>query len=144
MPAVDFTAWVTPNLDVTLAGHDYSCPPPSVADARLIVALAVISETQLGLVHGPPDPDVLALVKAQTDALEVVTLGRKIVDAMTADGVDADTIARVGFYALHYWARGKAMADWIAALMWDTSAREVAGTVPKGRRSPSKNGPSTA
>ncbi|MGV8972914.1 MAG: DUF7426 family protein [Rhodoglobus sp.] len=143
MPAVDFTAWVTPNLDVTLAGHDYSCPPPSVADARLIVALAVISETQLGLVPSPPDPDVLALAESQTDSLQVVTLGREIVDAMTADGVDGDTIARVGFYALHYWARGKAMADWIAQLMWDTSSREVADTAPKARRR-TKSGPSTA
>jgi len=137
MPSVDFTAWVEPDLAVTLGGEQYLCPPPSVAQAKIIVAIAVLSEHRLGLAKGEPDPALVELANAQTDPLPVLTLGRDVYDRMIADGVTQTTIDRVGYYALHYWARGKAQADFLAAAMWGT-----ADAGPKARR-PSKSGRST-
>jgi len=142
-PSVDFTAWVEPDLDVTLGGVQYSCPPPSVAKAKIIVALAVVSEHRLGLVKDDPDPELVALTEAQDDPLAVITLGRDIYNRMVADGVTQITIDRVGYYALHYWARGKAQADWLAVAMWSPYIGEQAEETPKARRR-SKSGPSTA
>jgi hypothetical protein len=142
MPSVDFAAWVEPNLDVTLGGRDYSIPPPSVDKAKIIVALTVVSEHNLGLVKGDPDPEVVAIVDAQTDPLAVVTLGRDIYDRMVADGVTQITIDRVGYYAMHYFARGKAQADWLAAAMWSPDVKDVTDTAPKAQKR-SKSGPST-
>ena len=142
MPTVDFAEWVEPNLDVALGGGQYSCPPPSVAKANIIVALAVLAEVRLGLVPGPPDADLVALVDAQADSLPVITLSRPVYDRMVADGVTQTTIDRVGYYAMHYWARGKVQADWLAAAMWSPDA-EPGEAAPKTRRR-SRSGPSTA
>jgi len=142
MPSVDFAAWVTPDLDVTLAGHAYSCPPPSVASARVIVALAAISEVRMGLTLTPVDPEIQAIGDAQKIPLSDITLGVDLASAMEADGIDRDTIDRVGFYALHYWSRGKAMADAIATLLWDITKVGVTDTAPKVP-SPTPSGPPT-
>ena len=142
MGSVDFAEWVEPSLDVTIGGGQYSCPPPSVAKARIIVALAVLAEHRLGLAPGDPDPEIVALIDAQTDSLSVVTLGQPVYDRMVADGLTQMTIDRVGYYALHYWARGKAQADWLAAAMWAPDA-EPGEAAPKARRR-SRSGPSTA
>lgn len=143
-PSVDFTAWVEPNLDVTLGGVQYSCPPPSVAAAKIIVAFAVLSEHRLGLVTGDPDPELVELADSRADSrLAVITLGSTIYDRMVADGVTQTTIDRVGYYAMHFWARGKTQADWLAQAMWSPSAGEPVDDVPKARRR-SKSGPSTA
>ena len=142
MPSVDFAAWVEPNLDVTLGGRDYSIPPPNVAKAKIIVALAVVSEHQVGLVKGDPDPEVVAIVEAQTDSLAVITLGQELYDRMGADGVSQVTIDRVGYYALHYWARGKPQADWMATVMWSPEASEPGEPSPKGQKR-SRSGRST-
>jgi len=142
MPSVDFAAWVEPNLDVTLGGRDYSVPPPNVAKAKIIVALTVVSEHNLGLIKGDPDPEVVAIVDAQTDSLSMVTLGRDIYDRMVADGVTQITIDRVGYYALHYFARGKSQADWLAAAMWSPDVKDVTDTAPKAQKR-SRSGRST-
>jgi len=142
-PSVDFAAWVEPNLHVTLNGVDYSIPPPSVAKARIIVALAVVSEHRLGLVKEDPDPEVVAIVEAQTDSLSMITLGQEVYDRMVSDGVSQVTIDRVGYYTLHYAARGKAQADWLAAAMWSPDVKDVTDTAPKAQRR-SKSGRSTA
>jgi len=140
-PSVDFAEWVTPNLDVTLSGVGYSIPPPSVAAAKVIVALAVLSEHRLGLVKGDPDPDIVAIAEAQETPMSVLTLGQPVVDAMETAGVDSATIDRVGYYSLHFWARGKAQADLLATLMWSPDV-EAADAGPKARR-PTRSGRST-
>lgn len=140
-PSVDFAEWVEPNLLVTLGGRDYSIPPPSVADARIIVAFAVLAEHRLGLVKTESDPALLELANAQAEPLPVITLGRAVYDEMIADGVSDTTISRVGYYAMHYWARGKVQADWLAAAMWAPD-KPVTDTAPKAPRR-SKNGRST-
>ena len=146
MPSVDFTAWATPNLEVTLAGHDYSAKPPSVAQAKVILAFAVIAEHGLDLVKGEPDPELVALTKAQKVPLAAVSLGQDVYDQMIADGIDQATTDRVGYYAMHFWARGKAQADWLAQAMWATpDTEEVTAATPKApqdRRS--KSGRNTA
>jgi len=145
MPSVDFTSWATPNLEVTLAGHDYSVKPPSVAQAKIILAFAVIAEHDLGLVKGDLDPDLVALTKAQKVPLAVVSLGQDVYDQMIADGIDQATTNRVGYYAVHFWARGKAQADWLAQAMWTPKNEEATAAAPKApqdRRS--KSGRSTA
>ncbi len=142
MPSVDFAEWVEPNLLVTLGGRDYSVPPPSVADARIIVAFAVLAEHRLGLVRTEPDPALLELANAQTDPLPVITLGRAVYDQMVTDGVSDTTISRVGYYGMHYWARGKVQADYLAAAMWAPD-KDVTDTAPKAPKR-SKNGRSTA
>ena len=143
MPTVDFTAWVTPNLDVTLGGHAYSSPPRSVAEMKVILAFAALSEHALGIAKGEPDRELVELVESQTEPLAALTLGRPIYDQMISDGIDLDTVQRVGYYAMHYWARGKARADWLAGLMWAPEPVEVVARAPKARRR-TRNGPPTA
>lgn len=139
MPSVDFAEWVEPNLLVTLGGRDYSIPPPSVADARIIVAFAVLAEHRLGLVKAEPDSALLELANAQTDPLPVITLGQAVYDQMITDGVSETTISRVGYYGMHYWARGKVQADWLASAMWAPGDADDQAS-PRKR---SKNGRST-
>lgn len=140
-PSVDFAEWVEPNLTVSLGGREYSCPPPSVADARIIVAFAVLAEHRLGLVEGDPDAGLAELANAQSAPLPVITLGQAIYDAMVADGVSETTLGRVGYYAMNYWARGKARADGLASLMWAPD-KPVTDTDPKAPKR-SRNGRST-
>lgn len=143
MPSVDFTAWVTPNLDITLGGHAYACPPRSVEQMKVVLAFAALAERGVGLTTAEPDPLLVELVNAQTEPLAALTLGRPIYDAMIADGIDIESIRRVGYYAMHYWSRGKELADLLAGLMWAPDSAEVESDAPKAP-SPMRSGPPTA
>lgn len=143
MPSVDFTAWVTPNLDLSLVGRAYSVPPRSVDEMKVVLAFAAVAEHHVGIAKGDPDAELIQIVEAQTEPLAALTLGRPIYDQMIADGIDLETIQRVGYYAMNYWARGKARADWLAEIMWAPESAEVAEGAPKARRR-TRSGPPTA
>jgi len=143
MSVVDFTQWVIPDLPILLGGKTYSAHPPSVDQAKIIVAFMALAEIKLGLAKGPADPDLVALADAQTDTLAVITLGQAVYDQMVADGVDEVTIDRVGFYGMLFWTQGKERADWVAEQMWSPKDSEESEPSPKARRR-SKSGPSTA
>lgn len=137
MVAVDFTAWVAPDLDLTLGGRAYRVRPPSVAQGRKIAACAVRAEVNLGLVNAPIPADVAALLDALEDEpLGDITLGADVHAAMVADGLPAIDIDRAAYYALHFWARGREQADWIASHLWgeDAQARAKAAAAPKAPR----------
>lgn len=147
MPTVDFTDWAVPDLVLTLGGHTYAVHPPSVDRARLVLACAVRSEVSLGLSAGPV-PDELNVVLDGLDdtPLGVVTLGQGVYDALVADGHPPATIDRMAYYAMHFWARGKARADAIAVLAWTPKVDAGDGDEPTPkatRRSRSTSGRST-
>jgi hypothetical protein len=141
---VDCTSWVSPGLVITLGGHTYEVRPPSVAQARAILACVVRSEVSLGLVEGPLDPAIQATLDELADTpLGVHTLGRAVYEEMAADEVPEVDIDRMAYYALHYWARGKVRADFIAEHLWGEQSGGGGEPAPKGR-SRSRTGRRTA
>lgn len=134
MGAVDFGEWVAPDLQITLGGRTYAVRPPSVEAAKKILAAAVRGEVKLGLEKG----EVPAEVQAVLDTIgpdEHPALGDAY-QQMVADGVPAATIDRVGYYAVFYWARGKAYADALAKILWTPSETQegAGGAAPKGSK----------
>ena len=73
MSAVDFESWAAPDLQLTFRGRTYTVAPPSVADARKILAAAVRGEVNLGLVKGEI-PEALGTAPA-THATTMATTG---------------------------------------------------------------------
>lgn len=141
MSAVDFDAWACPDLTLTLRGRTYTVRPPSVADMRQVLALAVRAEA--GRDRTPPE--VLAILDGLPSDGHPA-LGDAY-GAMVADGQDPTTIDRVGVYATLFWARGREYADHVAQAIWGP---EAGGGGPKARRpsqrrsGPAGTGPSTA
>lgn len=132
-PTVDFTSWLTPSLVIPLGGRTYTVPPPSVAAARNILACAVRSELSLGLVTGTLDDELTAVLADLADVpLGDITLTVDVHAQMVADGLPASDIDRAAYYALHFWARGKERADWLAEHLWGDAAGGE-GAAPKGR-----------
>ncbi|MDT3331402.1 hypothetical protein Q9S78_12055 [Microbacterium sp. KSW-18] len=130
MAAVDFGAWAAPNLEIKLGDRTYEVRPPSVEDAKLILALAVRGEVKLGMVKAKVPTEVEALIKTiPKDAHPA--LGDAF-ERMRRDGHPAATIDRVAYYAIFFWARGKAYADSLAAILWTPRATEAADASPKG------------
>ena len=133
MPAVDFGEWAAVDgLELTLGGRTYTVPPPSVRAARLVLAAAVRGEVRLGLVKG----EIPAEVQEVLDSIgpdEHPALG-PVYGELAADGVPQAVVDRMAYYAVFYWARGKAYADTLARLMWSTpTTLEGGGGVgPKG------------
>ena len=133
MPAVDFGEWAAVDgLELTLGGRTYTAPPPSVRAARLVLAAAVRGEVNLGLVKG----EVPAEVQEVLDTIgpdEHPALG-PVYSELAADGVPQAVVDRMAYYAVFYWARGKAYADALARLMWSTPEAPDGGGVvgPKG------------
>lgn len=127
MGVVDFAQWAVPPLEVRLGGVTYMVPPPSVARARHLLALAAQSEIFLGLVKAEMPQDLQDVVDSLKDEpLADVTLTPEIHKKMVENGLPAMTIDRVAYYALHYWARGKPRADALAALFWSPVTPEEA------------------
>lgn len=127
MGTVDFSEWVVQDLVIPLGGRTYRVPPPSVGRARTILALAVQSEIFLGLVKAEMPKDLQDAVNEVMDApLGEITLGPDVYAQLIEDGHPAQTIDRMAYYAMHYWARGKARADALATLMWGTPKEDDA------------------
>lgn len=145
MGSVDFTEWAEPNLDLTLGGKHYLVPPPSVDQAKQILACAVAFETATGLSKAALPDDVRATVARLADTpIADLTLGAGVTAQLAADGASQLTINRMGYYGMFFWARGKARADAIALELW-TEREEVEDSAPKARRrSRSTSGRSTA
>lgn len=119
MVAVDFSSWVAPDLELTLGGHTYKVRPPSVDRGRAITACAARAELSLGLVRGELPAELVAVLdKLGEQPLGTITLGQDVYDRMVADEVPVLDIDRAAYYALWFWARGKAMADWVADYLW--------------------------
>jgi hypothetical protein len=144
-PTTDFSAWVVPDLVLTLGGRTYTVQPPSVSRARQVLALSIASDAQLARRDLPES--VQTVVDAITDPLAVVTLGQDVYDQLVADGVPAEVVKRMGFYGLHFWTSGKDKADRLAQALWAADDGEWDGADPKAPAAPrsrSRSGRSTA
>lgn len=145
MSAIDFGAWVAPDLVLTVGGREFRVSPPTVEDAKLILACAVYGEVKLGLVKGEVPAEIAALID-QIGPDEHPAL-REAWPEMVAAGVPKQTIDRMAYYAVFFWARGREYADMLATILWtprDVPA-EAGEAAPKARRrSPRKSGRSTA
>jgi hypothetical protein len=132
----DFTDWAVGDLVLTLDGREYRSRPPSVEQGKLLIALAVKAEIQLGLVKGDLPDDLAELIeKAGTTPLAETSLGAPTNEALVADGVNPETIRRMAVYGIFYWVRGKDRADLLAQAMWRKEAEEAAeAAAPKGRK----------
>lgn len=136
MSAVDFDAWATPPLPLTLGGRTYTVQPPSVADAAKVLAMAVRAEVNLGMTGHTTLPEGVQSVLDTIGPGEHPALGETYRELIEA-GVSDATLARMGYYATFFWARGKAYADDLAVLLWaprgTEDATEGAGdAAPKG------------
>lgn len=133
MATVDFADWVADDLRIPLGGKTYEVQPPSVAQAKVILACAVQSEVRLGLTKRELDDDTKdILAKLEQTPLGEVSLGKDVYDEMVTDGVPAVTINRVALYAVWFWAYGKKLADAFAALMWTKHDDELEGADDSG------------
>jgi hypothetical protein len=131
--AVDFAAWAEPNLVLTLGGHTFTVRPPSVDDSAKVIALAVRGEVNLGIAEGPMPAELQAIIDT-IEPGEHPALGDAY-DAMWEAGISPVSIDRMAYYAIFYWARGGAYADWIAAALFtprqiDESAPEAGESEP--------------
>jgi hypothetical protein len=142
--AVDFSEWVAPDLVLTLGGRTYKVPPPSVEQAKKIIAAAVRGEVNLRIVKGEIPAEIQAVLDT-FDPIERPGLG-PVAEQLVADGIPVETIDRMDYYAVFYWARGKEYADSLALVLWAPRAGAEAGApAPKVRtRSRRKSGRSTA
>ena len=133
MPAVDFEEWAAvEGLTLTLGGRTYTVPPPSVRAMRQVLAAAVRGEVNLGLVMGEVPEEVQAVLDT-IGPDEHPALG-PVYDELAADAVPEADEDRMAYYAVFYWARGKAYADALARLLWQPSeaSAEAGESGPKG------------
>lgn len=149
MTHVDFEAWVTPDLVLTVGGGTYRVSPPSVDRAGKILACTVRAEYSLGWAKGDLPESVAATLDALADeSLEDLTLGAGVHREMVDAGLDPQTLQRLAYYAMFYWARGKATADAIGTAMWsapvEAEAGEGEGKARRPSRSRGKSSPRTA
>lgn len=133
MSAVDFEAWATPDLELTLGGRTYSVRPPSVDAAKKIIAAAVRGEVNLGLVEAKEVPAEVQRILDTIEPDEHPGLG-DVYDQLAAAKVAQPTIDRMAYYAVFYWARGKEYADTLAKLLW--LPREEGISAPAADASP--------
>ena len=107
-------------------------PPPTVEDAKKLLAMAVRAEVRLGIVKGEIPDDVEAVL-ATIPRDEHPALG-PVFAQLVDDGVPQPTIDRMAYYATFYWARGKGYADALARILWGPVEAEEAeaGDAPKG------------
>jgi hypothetical protein len=133
--AADFTAWVIPDLELTLGERTYRVRPPSGARAKMILAAAARAEVNLGMSKGPLPAEleeILAAIGTSHPAL-----GDEVYEQMAADEVPVQVIDRMSYYAAFYWARGADYAGALAVLLWgdrelgDTAAEAGEGEAPK-------------
>lgn len=126
--AVDFSEWVAPDLIMPLGGKTYRVPPPSVRRAKKIIAAAVRVEVHLGIVKGEIPPEVQEVLDS-FQGIERPGLG-PVAQQMADDEVAVETIDRMDYYAVCYWARGKEYADALAVALWSHGKAE-GETAPK-------------
>ena len=131
-PAVDFGEWAAPGLELTFGGGTYLVPPPTVEDAKKLLAMAVRAEIGLGLVKGEIPDEVQAVLDTIPSGAHPA-LGPAYALLVAAD-VPQPTIDRMAYYATFYWARGKGYADALARILWGPVEAEEAeaGDAPKG------------
>lgn len=132
MTAVSFGEWAAVDgLVLQLGGRTYTAPPPSVRAMRQVLAAAIRAEVNLGLVQGEVPPEVQAVLDGIKPG-EHPGLG-PVYDQMEADDVPQAVADRVAYYAVFYWARGKAYADSLATLLWTPRDVGTGGEpAPKG------------
>ena len=132
MTAVDFGEWAAVDgLPLKLGGRTYVVSPPSVRAMRQVLAAAVRAEVNLGLVKGEIPSEVQAVLDDIKPG-EHPGLG-SVYDQLAADDVPQAVVDRMTYYAVFYWARGKAYADSLATILW--TPRDVGGAdaaAPKG------------
>ena len=135
MSAVDFEAWAVPDLKIELGGRTFTVRPPSVDAAKKLLAAAVRAEVNLGIVEGPV-PEEVQRVLDTIGKEEHPALGAATYQEMVDAGVHPVTIDRTAYYAVFYWARGKAYADWLAAVMWSPEIHAEGEATPAPKAQP--------
>lgn len=133
MSAVDFGEWAAVDgLTLTLGGRTYTAPPPSVRAMRQVLAAAVRAEVNLGLVKGEI-PDEVQAVLDDISADEHPALG-PVYGQLADAGTPQVVVDRMAYYAVFYWARGRAYADELARALWAPATTEGSGEpgAPKG------------
>ncbi len=131
--AADFASWAVPDLVITLGERDYTIAPPSVDDMGKLLACAVRGEVKLGIVKGPIPEDVQAVLDT-IGPDDHPALGEGTYAQAVADGVHPETISRMAYYSVFFWARGKEYADRLAVLLWgreEADRAEAEGPAPK-------------
>lgn len=116
MPAVDFTQWAVPDLTLALGDRTYRVRPPSVEQFKQVAALAVRAEVKLGLVDGPVPDELVEILDGIGS--HHPSIGDDVYEQMLADGIHPVTVDRFIYYAVFYWAYGKAKADALAVLLF--------------------------
>lgn len=135
MTAADFSSWAVPDLVLTLGEREYTIAPPSVGDMRKLLACAVRGEVNLGILRDAEIPPDVQAVLDTISPDEHPALGDATYRQMVTDGVDAETIDRMAYYTVFYWARGKDYADRLALLLWgreEPENAEAEAPAPKG------------
>ncbi|MFC7430979.1 MULTISPECIES: hypothetical protein [unclassified Agrococcus] len=112
----DFKQWAQPDLELPYDGRIYRVPAPTVERAKAIIASAIRGEVGLGLVKGPVPPEVQAVLDSIGDSHPALT--DEVYAQMDADGVPKESIDRMAYYAVFYWARSEQYADWIGKILW--------------------------
>lgn len=136
MSAVDFEAWAVPDLILTFKGRSYTVPPPDVDRAKLILAAAVRGEVNLGIVPGPVPEEIDRVLATVGDSHPALT--NEVYAQMVADKVPKQSIDRMSYFAVFYWARSAEYAGTIATLLWQRDAAVAASAAggddpaPKG------------
>lgn len=137
MSVVDFEAWAVPDLILTFRGRRYVVPPPDVDRAKQILAAAIRAEVNLKIEPGPV-PEEIEQVLAEIGTSHPA-LTDEVYEQMVADKVPMQSIDRMSYYAVFYWARSAEYAAAVAMHLWaldentaDEPARDGEATGPKG------------
>ncbi|WP_313276779.1 DUF7426 family protein [Timonella senegalensis] len=135
----DVQQYLTPHLELPVAGKTYLVPPPSKDDGLLLAAMVAVGyNTANG--HAPAVGDSALLLANRDRNVEDVALTPAIHAQMLEDGVPGAHILQAGLYAMYYWTTGEEGAD---AAFKTIFSEAGAGTLPKVLKL-LKIGPSTA
>lgn len=148
----DLTAWLTPDLSLSLGGRTYIVRPPSVEAGLNLTALNVAGVAGYLAVQGACPTcgrtgalEVTDEINERYEALKdtplgILSLGKDVYEQMIADDLPEKHIDTAALYAMYYWTMGEAAADNLLTAM--SEADQPSGVV--GTPKASKSGPSTA
>jgi len=125
MSAVDFEQWAVPNLSLPFGDRTFTVRPPSVEEAKQVLAAAALGEVRFGLVAGPVPDEIVRVLETIGDTHPA--LGADAYAEMVGARVPSPTIDRMSVYATFYWARGRAYADTLARVLWTPRDADYVG-----------------
>jgi hypothetical protein len=112
-----FDEWAAPTLDISLGGHTYKIPGPTVAHEPIV--RAVVAARYAAIVGEPlPDEVQAVLDRSAGQSLAELVLGPDVLAQMEDDHVPAATVNRISTYAADWWEHGERYADTVASALW--------------------------